>query len=147
MGEARVVEYLTLARNSIGGSVTRVNGQYEVLGVSRLTVGVCVDTLCTAVVAIDMASPSVTLPCAGTEVEVACRLAGTPVLTYTGTDGVDRLVSAGRYDLLSLGRGVLGRHDWLNSDAAAALGVASRVRVLNPQAAFLPTSATPPAFR
>lgn len=146
VGEARVADYLTLTRNSIGGSVTRVNRRYEVLGVSRLSVGVCVDTLCSAVVAVDMAAPSVVVPCAGFEVGVACQFGGTPVLTYTGTDGVERPVSAGRHDLLSLGRGVLGRHDWLGPAAAAELSVASRVRVLNPQAVFLPPNVAPPAF-
>lgn len=146
VGEARVVHYLTLTRNSIGGSVARVNGQYEVLGVSRLTVGVCVDTLCTAVVAVDMAGPGAALPCAGTDVGVDCAFAGTPVLTYRGTDGVERPVSTGRHDLLSLGRGVLGRHDWLGPAAAATLGVQSEVRLLNPQALFLPDGAAPPAF-
>lgn len=65
-GEARVVDHLTLTRNTIVGSVARVNGLYEVLGVSRLTVGVCADTSCSAVVAVDMAAPGAALPCAGT---------------------------------------------------------------------------------
>lgn len=146
-GEARVADYLTLTRNSIGGSVVRVNGQYEVLGVSRFTLGVCVDTLCTEVIAVDMAGPGVAVPCAGTGIEVECALAGTSVLTYRGTDGVERLVSADRHDLLSLGRGVLGRHDWLGPAAAAALGVNSEVQVLNTQAVFLPDGVAPPAFK
>lgn len=75
-----------------------------------------------------------------------CAWAGTPVVTYRGTDGVERPVGAGRNDLLTLGRGVLGRHDWLGAAAAAALGVQSEVRLLNPQAALLPDGAAPPAF-
>lgn len=145
-GEARVVDHLTLTRNTIVGSVARVNGLYEVLGVSRLTVGVCADTSCSAVVAVDMAAPGAALPCAGTTVGVDCAWAGTPVVTYRGTDGVERPVGAGRNDLLTLGRGVLGRHDWLGAAAAAALGVQSEVRLLNPQAALLPDGAAPPAF-
>ncbi|GAB0495966.1 hypothetical protein MMPV_007276 [Pyropia vietnamensis] len=94
----------------------------------------------------DMAGPGVVIPCADTGVEADCAFGGTPVLTYRGTDGVDRLVSANRHDLLSLGRGVLGRHDWLGPAAAAALGVQSEIKILNPQAAFLPDGVAPPAF-
>lgn len=144
--EALVVNFLTLTRHSIAGSVKRINGQYELLAVSRFTVGVCVDTNCVELVAVDMASPGVVVPCNGTGVEVDCVFGGTPVLTYRGTDGKERPVSASRDDLLSLGRGVLARHDWLGPAAAAALGVQSEIRILNPQAVFLPDGAAPPAF-
>lgn len=147
VGEPRVADFLTLTRASIGGAVTRVNGQYEVLGVTRFTVGVCADTRCTAVVAVDMAAPSAAVPCGGAPaLGVPCAFGGTPVLTYTGPDGVARPVGIGRHDLLSLGRAVLGRHDWLGAAAAAALRVASEVRVLNPQAALLPAGVAPPTF-
>lgn len=147
VGEPRVADFLTLTRASIGGAVMRVNGQYEVLGVTRFTVGVCADTRCTAVVAVDMAAPSTAVPCGGAPaLGVACAFGGTPVLTYTGTDGVARPVGVGRHDLLSLGRAVLGRHDWLGVAAVAALRVTSEVRVLNPQATLLPAGAVPPAF-
>eukprot|EP00168_Porphyra_purpurea_P016362 TRINITY_DN5271_c0_g1_i1.p1 TRINITY_DN5271_c0_g1~~TRINITY_DN5271_c0_g1_i1.p1 ORF type:complete len:614 (-),score=216.77 TRINITY_DN5271_c0_g1_i1:145-1986(-) len=142
--EGAIVTALTLTRNTLAGALTRVNGKFEVLAVSRLTLGLCVDTLCSAVVAVETTLPGAIVPCNVSAEALGCSVGGTPLLWYAGVDGVERPVSAGRVDLLSLGRGVLSRADGFGRAAAAALNVSAAAVVLNEQATLV--DEPPPAL-
>jgi len=135
--EGAIVNALTLTRNTLAGAMTRVNGKFEVLTVSRVTLGLCVDTFCSTVVAVETTFPGAIVPCNASAEALGCSFGGTPLLWYAGTDGVERPVSAGRIDLLSLGRGVLGRSDGFGAAAAAALNVSAAAVVLNEQATLM----------
>ncbi|KAK1865928.1 hypothetical protein I4F81_008450 [Pyropia yezoensis] len=118
--EASVLRLLTLQRNSMGGSVHRVVGTYDVAAVSRVTVGFCRTRLCW-----DMSAVNV-LGARGQDYYNDTHLG---LLAYNPPDGVGvysetrRHVSIGDADLLSLGRAALVRPSRLS--AAATAGVPS----------------------
>lgn len=115
--EADIVRAFTLKRNSIYGSVERVTSCYAVLGVTGVTLGVCADARCARVVSLDNTRRSrreVPGPCPAVEGGPStCHLYGVPLLTYVGTDEVERPVSMADRNLLSLGRGLLANSRWL----------------------------------
>lgn len=100
--EAEVARLLTLQRNQRFGAVVRQTGYYDVVAVTRGTVGVALNRPLRGLViaAIDMLSDA---------------SAPNAVLTYTSRIGSTRPVLVGESALLSLGRAVLADPSWLGS--------------------------------
>lgn len=121
---------LSLQRNTLLGGFARHTGKFEVLAAHSAVVGVCIDVGCRSPAAIDMATASALLNCSAVSGGPAGRgddggcglrasLAGTPVLTYLGAGWTrEAIVPMFRRDLLSLGRGLLARSDWIGNRSA-----------------------------
>ncbi|GAB0494723.1 hypothetical protein MMPV_006019 [Pyropia vietnamensis] len=129
---ADVAAALRLQRNSVGGTVARINGKYDLLAISAYTVGVCLDATCNAPAAVSMVGPSGTAACGPDTFPCEfAATAGTPVVTHVGVDGVERVVRMGRQDLLALGAGLLADGNWLGvggADATRTYGLDAEVR-------------------
>ncbi|GAB0491667.1 hypothetical protein MMPV_002921 [Pyropia vietnamensis] len=103
-----LVHQLTLYRNSLGGSVVNGYGKYAVTSVNNVVLGVCLDATCSMAAAVDTTRSSPLVDDTANTTHVA-----TPILMLVSSDGVLRPVSMSDYALLSLGRGVLQKADWL----------------------------------
>jgi len=112
----------TLYRNSLAGSVAAVTGfgaeELAVAAVSSLRLGICLDDACSVPAAVDT-TRAARQPAAGGPDGGggggATALAGTPILTHRGADGVARPVPLDDTRLLSLGRAVLASPTWFAS--------------------------------
>jgi len=127
--EAMVFGALTMGRNVLGGSLQRQVGVYDIVAASAQRLGVCVDSSCASVAAVDTTRPSSPIvrcvngsaaggsshgdngtnisPAQCTTINVNMR-----IITHLGRDGVERPVSMESSDLLTLGRGMLGSPRW-----------------------------------
>lgn len=109
--EESVANVLTLLRNSVQGGVRRYVGKYDVIGYTRVSVGVCGTVNCSDVTAVDTTGDQ---GCGELCVEgIGCSCQGTTVLTTVGPDGEERSISLQQHRYLSLGRGLLAQTDWL----------------------------------
>lgn len=97
-----VVRLLTAQRNQRVGIVQRHRGLFDVLGVSRISTGVVLDTGGLVVAAQDRVSDA-----SGED--------GLAVVTYKTRDNRTRPVLIGEAALLSLGRGLLADPSWLGA--------------------------------
>lgn len=115
--EQAVLRMLTLQRNSMSGSIVRLAGLYDVLAISRVTVGVCQTLECGDLSAINVV---------GSRKGDYYNDTHLPLLTYTDASGVATPISMADEDLLSLGRAAVVDPAWLdpasstNEPAAAA---------------------------
>jgi len=128
--EAELVRALTLCRNTIAGAVHRESGEYDVLGVTRVTVGICLLNDCSDASAVDVVGsqshdwshgilPLLTVD--GDEISPDPN---------SGEEVMRRTVSMADADVLTLGRASLADPAWLRSaegggaagSAAARLG-------------------------
>lgn len=118
VAEADIVRELTLQRNTFFGAVERVVNRFSVLGVTGATLGVCGSSRCWHTWALDNTRRSrhVSGDCPGGGT-APCYYSSMPILTLNGTDGVERPVSVGERNLLSLGRGLLANARWLGAHA------------------------------
>ena len=127
--EAMIFGALAMGRNVLGGRLQRQVGVYDLVAASVHRLGVCVDSLCRSVVAVDTTRPSVPITrCAngspagddsGSGNRSTSPLAGCPtinvnmpIITHKARDGIERPVSMVSSDLLALGRGMLGSPKW-----------------------------------
>lgn len=131
--ELQVANTLALYRNSLAGSVAHTNfgGEVlQVLGVSNLRLGICLDAACAAPVAVDTTRTSPVISAdddggrdggsgGGTG---GAPFFGTPIITHVGVDGVARPVSMGHAGLLSLGRGPLASPTFFVTNPPSVLG-------------------------
>ncbi|KAK1864521.1 hypothetical protein I4F81_007067 [Pyropia yezoensis] len=111
--EAAVLRTLGLQRNSAGGSVHRQVGVYDVLALSRVTVGVCQTAGCGDLSALNVL---------GSRAGDFYNATHLPLLTHADAAGTRRPVSMVDEDLLSLGRAAVVDPAWLGGAAAAAVG-------------------------
>ncbi|GAB0492295.1 hypothetical protein MMPV_003557 [Pyropia vietnamensis] len=98
--EEEVVRMLTLYRNQLFGAVNRIVGQFDVLSVTRGTLGIALDDRANMVAAWDITSSSASMKLPS-------------LLMYTPRTGPKRPVHAGEAALLSLGRGIMADPSWL----------------------------------
>lgn len=111
--EEDVVNVLSLLRNSIQGGVLRKVGKYDVVGYTRISVGVCGTDDCADVSAVDTTGYH---NCGAVCVQGGgCSCQGTTVLTTVGPDGQERSISMMQHRYLSLGRGLLAQTDWFGT--------------------------------
>jgi len=127
--EAMVFGALTMGRNVLGGSLQRQVGAYDLVAASVQRLGVCVDSLCFMLAAVDTTRPSAPVArCVeGSSAEGGSGVSNVtndspaqctainvnmPIITHLGLDGVERPVSMASADLLTLGRGMLGSPRW-----------------------------------
>ncbi|GAB0497708.1 hypothetical protein MMPV_009045 [Pyropia vietnamensis] len=103
--EDSVLRMLTLQRNSISGMILRLAGLYDVLSVSRVTVGMCQTRTCEDLSAVNVI---------GSRKGDYYNETHLPLLTYTDGSGVATPVSMADEDLLSLGRAVVVDPTWLD---------------------------------
>ena len=106
--ENAAVRLLTLQRNSIAGAVHRYVGVYDVLALSRVTVGFCRTPACT-----DMSAVSVI----GTFKSDFYNQTHVPLVVHTINGGRALPVTMLDEDLLSLGRAVVANPAWLGQAA------------------------------
>ena len=92
----QVDDLLTVYRNSIMARADRRTLRFDVLAVSRLTLGMCLSPSCDATVAVDVVRGGEFGPTAGT----------VTVLVYTDADGGVAPVEMDDGGMLSLGRGI-----------------------------------------
>ncbi|OSX76599.1 hypothetical protein BU14_0184s0026 [Porphyra umbilicalis] len=139
--EGDLARALTLRRNSVGGSVRRLDNRFSLFAVTARTLGVCVERSCRDRVAVDVSrrrvieagagctgTPPPAPPAGAAAVAPPCIFSSVPALTYDGPDGIERPVSMTDDALLSLGRGLLAHTGWLGA-AAPAYGLEARVSV------------------
>ena len=127
--EAIVFGAMAMGRNVLGGAVHRQVGVYDLMAVSVQRLGVCANTGCRSVVAVDTTRPSVPVTrCTNNSaadagggagngsgrVPAGCSLTSVPIITHVGPDGVERPVHMASSELLSLGRGMLGSPHWFD---------------------------------
>jgi len=146
--EAMVFGALSMGRNVLGGSLQRQVGVYDLVAASVQRLGVCVDPLCSSVVAVDTTRPSAPIarcvdgPAAGgghtgdndtdtSPVQCATVNVNLPIITHLGRDGVERPVSMASAELLTLGRAVLGSPRWFER-AAKSFHLAGQVTMSGP---------------
>ena len=127
--EAMLFGALTMSRNVLGGSLQRHVSVYDVVAASVQRLGVCVDSSCLSIVAVDTTRPSAPIArcvdgsAAGggkgadndTNISPAqCTTISVnmPIITRLCGDGVERPVSMESAELLTLGRGMLGSPRW-----------------------------------
>jgi len=125
--EAMVFGALSMARNVLGGGLQRRVGEYDLVAASVRRLGICLDSECRSVAAVDTTRPS--LPITGCRDDSAadgtdgggngsseslprCLTTNVPIITHLGPDGVERPVHMESLDLLALGRGMLGSPGW-----------------------------------
>ena len=106
--EADVVRLLTLQRNSVSGAAHRYLGMYDVLALSRVTVGYCRMEDCTDFSAV---------PVIGTFASDYYNATHVPLLAHTDNRGRKVPVSMLDEDVLSLGRAVVADPTWLGRAA------------------------------
>jgi len=123
---------ISMGRNVLGGCLQRQVGVYDLVSASVHRLGVCVDSLCMTVVAVDTTRPSVPVTrCAngspvdedsGSGNRSTSPLRGCPtisvnmpIITRMGHDGIERPVNMVSSDFLALGRGMLGSPRWFEN--------------------------------
>ncbi|OSX77293.1 hypothetical protein BU14_0153s0035 [Porphyra umbilicalis] len=106
--ENDAVRLLTLQRNSIAGAVHRYVGVYDVLALSRVTVGFCRTPTCT-----DMSAVAII----GTFKSDFYNQTHVPLVVHTVDGGRALPVTMLDEDLLSLGRAVVADPAWLGQAA------------------------------
>jgi len=106
--EAAVVRLLTLQRNSLSGAAHRYLGMYDVLALSRVTVGYCRKEDCADFSAV---------PVIGTFASDYYNATHVPLLAYTDDRRRKVPVSMLDEDVLSLGRAVVANPTWLGRAA------------------------------
>jgi len=102
--EDSVVRLLTLQRNSIAGAVHRFVGVYDVLALSRVTVGFCRTKECSGMFAV---------PVTGTFYADYYNNTHVPLLMHVDQQGRTMPVTMLDEDLLSLGRAAVADPAWL----------------------------------
>ena len=105
--EDTITRLLTLQRNSISGAVHRRVGAYDVLAVSRVTVGYCRLKNCTDASAVNVL---------GSRYRDYYNKTHLPLLTHTDDSGVQKTISIVDEDLLSLGRAAVADPSWFGGD-------------------------------
>jgi len=131
--EAMIVGALAMGRNVLGGNVQRQVGVYDLLAVSVQQLGVCADSWCSSIVAVDTTRPSAPIiRCEGASAmdggngagsisgspSADCTTTNVPIITHMGPDGVERPVHVASSELLALGRGMMGSPDWFTRASA-----------------------------
>ena len=146
--EAMIFGALSMGRNVLGGRLQRQVGVYDLVAASVHRLGVCVDSLCSSVVAVDTTRPSapVTRCPNGSPVDEdsgsgnhsTSPLAGCstinfniPIITHMGHDGIERPVSMVSSEFLALDRGMLGSPHWFEN-ATTPLFLGGRMILLGP---------------
>jgi len=144
--EAMVLGALAMGRNVLGGNVQRQVGVYDLLAVSVQRLGVCADTWCESVVAVDTTRPSVPITsCKSASAmggdngtgrssgssPAGCSTTNVPIITYMGPDGVERPVHMANSELLALGRGMMGSPGWFKR-ALAPLHLGGKLTLRGP---------------
>lgn len=116
--ETEAVRLLTLLRNTVSGGVFRVKSEFDVMGITRRGLGVCVDGTCKHMYAVDAASFDIF----SANASGPNNLTTVPVVTFARRDGgPPEMVPVDDEAVLSLGRAVmsqparLAQHPaWLN---------------------------------
>jgi len=123
---------LSMARNVLGGGFQRHVGDYDLIAASVRRLGICLDSRCRSVAAVDTTRSSLPITgCSddstadGTDGDgngsstslLRCLTTNVPILTHLGPDGVERPVHMESLDFLALGRGMLGSPGWFERAA------------------------------
>lgn len=120
---AAVAEVLSMRRNSYAGAMHRATGDFDVLAVSRLTVGYFLDDLLLG--AVDVIGTS-------------RRDVRVPMLTLRQPDGVQQVVPMWAGDVLTLGRAGLADPRWWTNSTAWPMAAYAYLRT-----SFFPNGSLP----
>ncbi|GAB0497639.1 hypothetical protein MMPV_008976 [Pyropia vietnamensis] len=126
MYERSLVRLLGLTHNTLAGAVQRETDLYDVLGVSRVTVGTCIESDCADVSAVAVAGVQARdfawrqLPLLMLSGDLAPHTAARPGVSPVPSR--QHTVSMGDEGVLTLGWGVLSNPAWLRPAASEAAG-------------------------